>query len=57
MFLNVTLIYIVHLICCIFFKLVIEMERKNGELRKSIQELQLSKPKKIFPDVFLKPDK
>ncbi|XP_058647779.1 uncharacterized protein C20orf96 homolog isoform X2 [Onychostoma macrolepis] len=41
--------------------LVMEMQRKNEELRKSIQELQLSKPKnirrEIFPDVFLKPDK
>ncbi|XP_059393702.1 uncharacterized protein C20orf96 homolog isoform X3 [Carassius carassius] len=42
-------------------KLVMEMERKNEELRKCIQELQLSRPKnirrEIFPDVFLKSDK
>uniref|UniRef100_A0A672QNK5 Si:dkey-76p14.2 n=1 Tax=Sinocyclocheilus grahami TaxID=75366 RepID=A0A672QNK5_SINGR len=42
-------------------KVVMEMERKNEELRKSIQELQLSRPKnirrEIFPDVFMKSDK
>ncbi|XP_026131759.1 uncharacterized protein C20orf96 isoform X2 [Carassius auratus] len=42
-------------------KLVMEMERKNEELRTCIQELQLSRPKnirrEIFPDVFLKSDK
>ncbi|XP_073682429.1 uncharacterized protein C20orf96 homolog [Garra rufa] len=42
-------------------KMVMEMERRNEELRKSIQELQLSRPKnirrEIFPDVFLKSDK
>uniref|UniRef100_A0A8C2H6T7 Si:dkey-76p14.2 n=1 Tax=Cyprinus carpio TaxID=7962 RepID=A0A8C2H6T7_CYPCA len=40
---------------------VMEMERKNEELRKSIQELQLSRTKNIrrefFPDVFIKSDK
>lgn len=37
-----------------------ELEQKNEELIKSIQELQLSRPnirKEIFPDVFLKSDK
>ncbi|KAK2874265.1 hypothetical protein Q8A67_021418 [Cirrhinus molitorella] len=42
-------------------KMVMDMERKNKELRKSIQQLQLSRPKnirrEIFPDVFLKSDK
>ncbi|XP_042590112.1 uncharacterized protein C20orf96-like [Cyprinus carpio] len=42
-------------------RLVMEMERKNEELRKCIRELQLSRPKnlrrEIFPDVFLKSDK
>ncbi|XP_016123035.1 uncharacterized protein C20orf96-like [Sinocyclocheilus grahami] len=42
-------------------KLIMEIEQKNEELKKSIQELQLSRPKnirrEIFPDVFLKSDK
>ncbi|XP_043108579.1 uncharacterized protein C20orf96 homolog [Puntigrus tetrazona] len=42
-------------------KFVLEMEQKNEELRKSIQELQLLRPKnirrEIFPSVFLKSDK
>ncbi|XP_067243404.1 uncharacterized protein C20orf96 homolog [Chanodichthys erythropterus] len=41
-------------------KLIMELEKKNKELMKSIQELQLSRRnirKEIFPDVFLKSDK
>lgn len=52
-------IYIVY-IYCMYFKLIMELEQKNEELMKSIQELQLSRPNirtEIFPDVFLKSDK
>ncbi|XP_067288031.1 uncharacterized protein C20orf96 homolog isoform X1 [Pseudorasbora parva] len=41
-------------------KVIMELEQKNEELMKSIQELQLSRPnirREIFPDVFLKSDK
>ncbi|XP_051769349.1 uncharacterized protein C20orf96 homolog isoform X2 [Ctenopharyngodon idella] len=41
-------------------KAIMELEQKNEELMKSIQELQLSRPnirREIFPDVFLKSDK
>uniref|UniRef100_A0A672STB5 Si:dkey-76p14.2 n=1 Tax=Sinocyclocheilus grahami TaxID=75366 RepID=A0A672STB5_SINGR len=43
-----------------YFK-ILNLFQKNEELKKSIQELQLSRPKnirrEIFPDVFLKSDK
>ncbi|XP_067288032.1 uncharacterized protein C20orf96 homolog isoform X2 [Pseudorasbora parva] len=41
-------------------EVIMELEQKNEELMKSIQELQLSRPnirREIFPDVFLKSDK
>lgn len=41
-------------------KVIMELEHKNEDLMKSIQELQLSRPnikREIFPDVFLKLDK
>ncbi|XP_077058957.1 uncharacterized protein C20orf96-like [Siphateles boraxobius] len=41
-------------------KVIMELEQKNKDLMKSIQELQLSRPnirREIFPDVFLKSDK